>query len=185
MSSQPPLCPECLKLQKNTGIDIERFLQKITDIKQKNGKYHKSLSAKEIEYICLSLSGYTKGEIAFFFDGNRIIPSKDKLIKWDDISKKIKYLNSEMSSTVHKYVNEFMEADRDRRFVGWEKVIRFLENNEHDRSSSENIPIREVSRIQALAEFEQDIDDIEILLKKLQQIRQQMPQFKTIRISLS
>ena len=185
MSSEPPLCPECLKLQKNTGIDIERFSQKITDIKQKNGKYHKSLSAKEIEYICLSLSGYTKGQIAFFFDGNRKIPSEAELINWDDISKKIKYLNSEMSSTVHKYVNEFMGADRDRRFVGWERVIGFLENNEHDRSSPKNIRIREISRIRALTEFEQDIDDIEILLKKLQQVRQQMPQLKTIRISLS
>jgi hypothetical protein len=185
MSSQQPLCPECLKLQKNTGIDIEQFLQKLTVIKQKYLIHIKSLSPKEIEYICLSLSGYTKGEIAFYFYIKRTIPSKNDLSKWHDMSQKKKYLNSEMSSTVHKYVNEFMGVDRSVRFLGWEEVIRFLQNNGHDRSYSQNIQIRKISRIDALTEFEQDIDDIEILLKKLQQIRQQMPQLKTIRISLS
>jgi hypothetical protein len=126
MSSQQPLCPECLELQQNTGIDIEQFLQKLTAIKQKYSKYNKSLSEKETEYICLSLLGYSKGEIAFYFYRERIIPSKDKLSKWHDMPQKIENLNSAMSPTVHKYVNEFMGVDR---FPGWERVIEFLQNN--------------------------------------------------------
>lgn len=182
MPSQQPLCPECLQCQKKTGIDIEQFLQKLTAIKQKYGKYDKTLSSQETEYICLSISEYSKGQIAFYFyKGDRRIPNQEELNKWNDKSKKmkIKQLNSEMSSTVHKYVNEFMRVDR---FQGWERVIRFLQSNGYDRSSSQNRQIRKTTQIQI--SIEHDVDESE-MLRELQQTLQDKINGKIeLRISL-
>jgi hypothetical protein len=73
-----------------------------------------------------------------------------------------------MSSTVHKYVNEFMRVDR---FQGWERVIEFLQNNGYDRSSSQNRQIRKTTQIQLSIEHEHDVVDSEIL-RELQPILQ-------------
>jgi len=175
MPSQQPLCPECLEFKKNTGINIEQFLQKLTAIKQKYSKYNKILTEKEIEYICLSFLGHSKGQIAFYFDKNRRISSEDELIKWHDMPQKIKNLNSEMSPTVHKYVNEFMGIDR---FRGWERVIEFLQNNGYHRSSAQNIQTRKTKQIQVLIEY--DHQDESEILQKLQQISQS----NTIKITI-
>ncbi|MFM6158787.1 MAG: hypothetical protein ACKPE3_38360 [Sphaerospermopsis kisseleviana] len=175
MPSQQPLCPECLKLQQNTGINIEQFLQKLTAIKQKYGKYNKILTEKETEYVCLCLSGYTKGQIAFYFYKSRRIPSKDELSKWYDMPQKIENLSSAMSPTVHKYVNEFMGVDR---FPGWERVIEFLQNNGYHRSSAQNIQTRKTKQIQVLIEY--DHQDESEILQKLQQISQS----NTIKITI-
>ena len=170
MSSEQPLCQQCLQFQKNTGINIEQFLQKLTAIKQKYVKYNKPLSPQEIEYICLSLSGYSKGQIAFYFYKRREIPNQEELNKWDDKSKKmkIKQLNSDMSPSIHKYVNEFMGVDR---FPSWVRVIEFLQNKGYDRISPQNIQIRKITQIQGWIEHEDDVDESEIL-QELQQILQ-------------
>lgn len=167
------LCDICQQTQTLTGIDVQHFLQELNQIKRQT--INRDISDKEHEYICLSLSGYTKGQIAFYFYKSRRIPSKEELKKWQDMPQKIENLNSEMSPTVHKYINEFMGVDR---FRGWEKVIEFLQNNGYDLSSAQNIQSRKTKQIQILIEY--DHEDESEILQKLQQISQS----NTIRITI-
>jgi len=164
-----PRCSEkCTQFQKNTGIEADRFLQELTKIKQKQSTYKVFLSDKQIRYICLSLDGnYSREEIAFYAACGQI-PDKKELEEWQNRERKPSNLKSEMSSTVHKYVNEFMRVDR---FQGWERVIEFLQNNGYDRSSSQNMQIRKTTQIQISIEHEHDVDESEIL-RELQQILQ-------------
>ena len=175
-----PRCSEkCTQFQKNTGIEADRFLQELTKIKQKQLTNKVFLSDKQIRYICLSLDGnYSKEEIAFYAACGEM-PDKKKLEAWHNRERKPSNLNSEMSSTVHKYVNEFMRVDR---FQGWERVIEFLQNNGYDRSSPDNIQIRKTKQIQVLIEY--DHEDESEILQKLQQIPQQISRSKTIRITI-
>jgi len=185
MSSQQPLCPECLQFQKNTGIDIQQFLQKLTAIKQKYVKYNKTLSPQEVEYICLSLSGYRKEQIAFYFYKRREIPNQEELNRWDDKSKKtkVKQLNSDMSPTIHKYVNELMGVDR---FPSWVRVIEFLQNKGDNRNYPQNTHIIKIRRVQGWIEYEDDVDINESeISQELQQILQdKMNRRIKLRISL-
>jgi hypothetical protein len=183
MSAYPcldPLCSEkCTQFQKNTGIEADRFLQELTKIKQKQSTYKVFLSEKQIRYICSSLDGnYSREEIAFYSACGQM-PDKKELEAWQNRERKPSNLKSEMSSTVHKYVNEFMRVDR---FPGWERVIEFLQNNGYDRSSTQNIQIRKTKQIQVLIEC--DHEDESEILQKLQQILQQIPRSKTIRITI-
>jgi hypothetical protein len=187
MSSQQPLCPVCLEFQKNTGIDIEHFLQKLTAIKQKNRTYNKGLSSQEIEYICLSLSGYSKAQLAFYFyKRDRRIPNEEELNKWDEKSREMKIgqLNSEMSRTVHKYINELMAVEK--YFPGWVRVIEFLQNKGYDRSSPKNIQIIMIRQIQGWIEHEDgvDIDESEISQELQQILQDKMNRRIKLRISL-
>jgi citrate synthase len=167
--SLEPRCSEkCAQFQKNTGIEADRFLQELTKIKQKQSTYKVVLSDNQIRYICLSLDGnYSKEEIAYYVACGKI-PDKKELEAWENRERKPSNLKSEMSSTVHKYVNEFMRVDR---FQGWERVIEFLQNNGYDRSSSQNRKIRKTTQIQISIEHEHDVDEGEIL-RELQQILQ-------------
>ena len=167
------LCNTCQQTQTLTRIDIQHFLQELNQIKRQT--INRNISDKEREYICLSLLKNTKGQIAFYFYKSRRIPSKEELKKWQDMSQKIQNLNSEMSPTVHKYVNEFMGVDR---FPGWERVIEFLQNNGYDRSPAQNIQIRKTKQIQILIEY--DYEDQSEILQKLQQISQS----NTIRVTI-
>jgi hypothetical protein len=164
-----PRCSEkCTQFQKNTGIEVDRFLRELTKIKQKQSTYKVFLSDKQIRYICLSLDGnYSREEIAFYSACGQI-PDKKELEEWHNRERKPSNLKSEMSSTVHKYVNEFMRVDR---FQGWERVIEFLQNNGYDRSSSQNRQIRKTTQIQISIEHEHDVGETEIL-RELQPILQ-------------
>lgn len=140
-------CPECLQFQKNTGIDIEPFLQTLTDVKRGFVKRETTtLSAKEVEYICLSLTGYSLGQIAYFFHKSRPdIVNPEKAGKWQDLKAAVDSLKSDMSKTVHKYIKELMGATR---FPGWYRVRFFVEFGQYDYERQSFKPVPEVEVIE-------------------------------------
>ncbi|QLE54947.1 hypothetical protein [Nostoc sp. TCL26-01] len=123
------LCPECLEAQKRSGIDVKRLLWQLTQFKYEYYPQSQELSDKEIKYLCLSLSRYSKGEIAYYFYKHKI-PTMQELAACKDIERQIKNLNSEMSNRIHKYIKRLMNlTNENQRMPPWKNITEFLEKS--------------------------------------------------------
>jgi hypothetical protein len=129
MQSNDPHSDLCLESQTKTGIDIDRLIRDLVKIKQEFYPQSKSLSDKEIQYLCLSLSRYSQGQIAYYFYRYKIV-SRQELEQWADLERSIDNLNSEMSLRMNKYLKVLMKIDERERKPSWKKIINFLQQSE-------------------------------------------------------
>ncbi|BAY26616.1 hypothetical protein NIES2100_64320 [Calothrix sp. NIES-2100] len=130
------LCPECLEAQKSSGIDVKRLLLELAQCKSKYHRHSQELSDKEIKYLCLSLSRYSKGEIAYYFYRHKI-PNSQELEACEDIERWRKNLNAEMSTRINRYIKRLMNLiDENQRMPSWKDIIEFLENSGYKISPS-------------------------------------------------
>ncbi len=161
MDSNDNLCQNCLEAQSRSGIDLRRLLSDLSKIKQEFYPHTKSLSDTEIQYLCLSLSRYSQGQIAYFFYKHKI-PDFDELTNCKDLQRLIKNLNAEMSSRIHKYLKKLMNIELDARKPSWKKVIDFLQ--QFDRYYLADRPSKVATKLSVLIEIESsqsiDLDSI-------------------------
>jgi hypothetical protein len=123
------LCPECLEAQQISGIDVKRLLLQLTKFKCEYYPQSQELSDKEIRYLCLSLSRYSKGEIAYYFYRHKI-PTIQELAACENIERRVKNLNSEMSNRIHRYIKQLMNlTDKNKRLPSWKDIIAYLEES--------------------------------------------------------
>jgi nitric oxide reductase activation protein len=158
------LCQNCLDAQARSGIDLRRLLSDLSKIKQEFYPQTRSLSDTEIQYLCLSLSRYSQGQIAYYLYRHKI-PDSEELINCEDLQRLTKNLNSEMSSRIHKYLKKLMSIDLDARKPSWKKVLEFLQQS--DRYYLAERPSRIATKLSVLIEIESsqsfDLDSIKQL----------------------
>jgi hypothetical protein len=118
-----------LEAKTKSGIDIDRLIRDLVKIKQEFYPQSKSLSDKEAEYLCLSLSHYSQGQIAYYFHRHKLVDRRE-LERWEDLERSIGNLNSEMSLRINKYLKILMNFDEKDRKPSWKKIIDFLQQSE-------------------------------------------------------
>lgn len=157
MDANDNLCPKCLEAQAKSGIDLNRLLLDLSKIKQEFYPHTKSLSDTETQYLCLSLSRYSQGQIAYHLYKHKI-PSPEQLKNCEDIQRLIRNVNAEMSSKVHKYLKILMNIKKEGRKPSWRKIIDFLQHS--DRYNLTNSSTRVITKLSVLIEVEssQSID---------------------------
>jgi hypothetical protein len=154
--------------QTRSGIDIVRLMSELSEIKRK--RYPKSkgeLTQLEIDYLCLFLSGYSKGEIAYRIRKYEM-PTARELQAWADLKNQIRNLKAQMSSTVHAYIKEMLGVNQPYANVPSQKdVILQLKNRGYGIEGIEPSPDR--SREFRLLVEEEDVTPAQIndALKKL------------------
>jgi hypothetical protein len=151
MDSNDNLCPNCLEAQVKSGLDLRRLLLDLNKIKQEFYPQSKSLSDTEIQYLCLSLSRYSQGQIAYYFYKHKI-PSAEELENCEDLHRLTRNLNSEMSSRIHKYLKRLMDMAEDERKPSWKKIIDFLQQS--DRYHLSPSLTRVITKLSVLIEIE-------------------------------
>ncbi len=116
------LCPECIDAEKKEKLDIQCVLDKLKSQKKDN------LSPSETRYLCASLCGFTRYQVAFLLSEKRM-PTLEELNRPNpEMEKKTRYLSSEMSDKVHLYVKELMGIqDEGRRIPPWSQVVLFFQ----------------------------------------------------------
>jgi hypothetical protein len=132
-----------LEAQEKSGIDLKQLQSDLSKIKQEFYPQSKSLSDNEIQYLCLSLSRYSKGQIAYFFYNHKI-PSAEELKNCEDLHRLKRNLNSETSSKIHKYLKRLMNMAESERKPSWKKIIDFLQQSDqyHLSTSSTRVIIK-------------------------------------------
>ena len=151
MDANDRLCDNCLEAQAKSGIDLSRLLLDLSKIKQEFYPQSKSLSVTETQYLCLSLSRYSQGQIAYYFYKHKI-PSLKELTDCGDIQRLIRNVNAEMSSKVHKYLKILMDIEKGERKPSWKKVIDFLRCS--NRYNLANNSTRVITKLSVLIEVE-------------------------------
>jgi hypothetical protein len=170
MDANDNLCRNCIEAQSKSGIDLRRLLLDLSKTKQEFYPYSKSLSDTEIQYLCLSLSRYSQGQIAYYLYRHKI-PSTEELQNCVDLHRLTKNLNSEMSSRIHKYLKKLMNIDERERKPSWKKVIDFLQQS--DRYNLAKSSGKSITRLSVLIEIESsqsiELDSIQQLNDLLKQ----------------
>lgn len=124
-----PLDLGCIdEAEKKLGIDIQRLLKKLALIKGNE------LTAREIIYLCLSLSGYSNSYIAYTLYKHKL-PTLEEIKLCDALKRMEQNMKSDMSKTVNIYIKEFMGLDADTHKPRWSKVIKFLNKNGYQKKS--------------------------------------------------
>ncbi|MBD2610178.1 hypothetical protein H6G94_02620 [Nostoc punctiforme FACHB-252] len=163
LNKDESLCPECLEAQKKSGIDVKRLLLQLAQFKHEYYPQSHELSDKEIKYLCLSLSRYSKGEIAYYFYKHKI-PTIQELAGCEDIERWIKNLNAEMSNRIHKYIKRLMNLiNENQRLPSWKNIIMFLDKNGYGINKSST---PEIKLLRLLPEGEISVDQLYQLMKK-------------------
>jgi hypothetical protein len=170
MDSNDHLDRNCLEAQEKSGIDLRRLLSDLNKIKKEFYPRSKSLSDTEIQYLCLSLSRYSKGEIAYYFYRHKI-PSAEELKNCEDLKKLTRNLNSEMSSRIHKYLKKLMDIEENKRKPSWKKIIDFL--HQGDQYNLSNSLRETTTKLSVLIEIDNSqlivldgIQELKALLRK-------------------
>jgi hypothetical protein len=140
-----------LEAQARSGIDIDRLIIDLVKIKQEFFPQSKSLSDKETEYLCLSLSRYSQGQIAYYFYRRKIVSVRE-LEQWADLERSIGNLNSEMSLRVNKYLKMLMKIDERARKPSWKKIVDFLQQSERYNLSQRSS--RETTKLSLIIEID-------------------------------
>jgi hypothetical protein len=140
-----------LAAQEKSGIDLHRLRSDLSKIKQEFYPQTRSLSDKEIQYLCLCLSRYSLGQIAYYFYKHKI-PSTEELQKCEDLPRLTRNLKSEMSSTLHKYLKKLMNLPEEESKPSWKKIVDLLRNSERYRYSPSSTKL--TTKLSVLIEIE-------------------------------
>jgi hypothetical protein len=170
MDSNDRLDLNYLEAQEKSGIDLKQLQSDLSKIKQEFYPQSKSLSDNEMEYLYLSLSRYSKGQIAYYFYKHKI-PSAEELKKCEDLYRLTRNLNSETSSKIHKYLKRLMNIPASERKPSWKKIIDFLQQS--DRYKLFTSSTRVITKLSVLIEIDSSqsinldyIEKLNILLKQ-------------------
>jgi hypothetical protein len=122
-----PLLILLTKAQNESGLNIHNLMRDLSDIKrQEHPKSQGVITEKEKIYLYLSLSGYSKGTIAYRIIKHRF-PSEQELRQWLKIKKSIDNLNAEMANSIHKYIKQILGlSSQNVRIPSWSIVIEQL-----------------------------------------------------------
>jgi len=130
------LCPECIEAEEKSALDLVRLLEKLADVKRNYFPNTEKLSENEIVFLCLSLSSYSIGQIAYFFARHKIIP-KEELFAEPALKSMIKKINPEMSKRISLYLKKVLDLP-DRKYErrpAWPQIIRMLKERGYTKKS--------------------------------------------------
>jgi hypothetical protein len=130
------LCSECIDAEKKSDLNINSVLDRISSYKnEKDGQ----LSDKDILYICLSMCLYSKAVIAYRMYRHEMPKTLEDLANWKELSKKIKYLNSEMSHRSHFWIKNMMGVEGTYKKINWLEFIKFCQENGCKNEESKSV----------------------------------------------
>lgn len=113
--------------EEKTALDLDRLLEKLADVKRNFFPNTEELSDNETIFLCLSLSSYSIGQIAYFFSKHKIIP-KEELFAEPALKSMIKNINPEMSKRISLYLKNLLDLPdgKYQRRPAWSEIIRML-----------------------------------------------------------
>lgn len=162
------LCSECIDAEKISHLDISSVLDRISSYKNENDG---QLSKKDILYICLSLCLYSKAVIAYRIYFHEMPKTPEDLANWKELSKKIKYLNSEMSHRSHFWIKNMMGVGETYKKINWLEFIKFCQKDgcKNDETKSVCKPEKEKKilkqKLIMLSGSPSDIEKLKIYIK--------------------
>lgn len=130
------LCSECRDAEKKSDLNIKSVLDRISSYKNENDG---QLSEKDTLYICLSLCLYSKAVIAYRMYRHEMPKTSEDLANWKELSKKIKYLNSEMSHRSHFWIKNMMGVEGTYKKINWLEFINFCKRNGFKNEESKSV----------------------------------------------
>jgi hypothetical protein len=127
------MCGEALitEAQHKSGINIRTLIEDLSD--RKRQEHPKSTGLTEIEkiYLCLSLSGYSKGTIAYRIRFHQL-PTAPELQAWVEIKEGINYLRSEMAKSVNRYIKQILGLTQPNvKMPSWATTIDLLKDRHY------------------------------------------------------
>ncbi len=164
MDSNDNLDRNYLEAQEKSGIDLKQLQSDLSKIKQEFYPQSKSLSDTERQYLYLSLSRYSKRQIAYYFYKHKI-PNAEELKNCEDLHRLMRNLNSEMSSKIHKYLKRLMNIAESDRKPSWKKIIDFLQQSDRYQLSFCSTSV--ITKLAVLIEIESSQSIAELFLWRI------------------
>jgi hypothetical protein len=150
-----------------SGIDITRLIGQLSKIKyQRYPKSRGELTQLEIDYLCLFLSGYSRGAIAYRIRKYEV-PTEPELQAWADLDQQIKNLKAQMSSSIHIYIKDMLGLTQNNAKIPSQKqVIRQLKAQGYGIEGIEPLP-NQSRKIRLLVEGNLTPEQLNQQLQKL------------------
>jgi hypothetical protein len=143
------MCGEPLitEAQTKSGIDVPALITDLSDKKRKEHPKSEGLTEIEKIYLCLSLSGYSKGTIAYRIRFHRL-PTQQELQAWAEIRDGINYLRSEMAKSVHRYIKQILGLTQpNANMPNWKTTIERLKAENYGLASHQKIASSTTARL--------------------------------------
>jgi hypothetical protein len=170
-----PLLTLLTQAQSKSGLDLQNLIRNLSDIKrQQHPKSRGVLTEPEKIYLYLSLSGYSKGTIAYRISKHRF-PNESELQEWVEIEKSIKNLNAEMANSIHKYIKKILDlSSPNAKIPSWKTVIDRLKARNYGLDS-ENTIDSSSTKLKKPTKIKLIVEDIEgdLTLDRLNEILNQ------------
>lgn len=162
------LCSKCMEAEEKSALDLGRLLEKLADVKRNFFPNTEELSKNEIIFLCLSLSLYSIGQIAYFFAKHKII-QKEELFAEPDLKRMINNVNAEMSKRISLYLKKLLGLSDDERRPSWPEIIRKLK--ELDYTKKPQLPLNnekkdDNNKVSLLIEGNITLEELAEILRK-------------------